>query len=182
MKMKILAFTGMPFSGKTEAVKLAKNRGIPIIRMGDMIWREVENQGLELSDKNVGLVASKMREKFGKNIWAKKTLEEIRSMGEIEFIVIDGIRNIEEIDLFKNSLGKDFILIAIQAPEEIRYKRALTRNRRDDSKDLTMIKDRDKRELNWGLGEVIASADIVVSNENSIDSFKKNINNILKVL
>ena len=78
MKMKILAFTGMPFSGKTEAVKLAKNRGIPIIRMGDMIWREVKNQGLELSDKNVGIVASKMREKFGKNIWAKKTLEEIK--------------------------------------------------------------------------------------------------------
>ena len=66
--MKILAFTGMPCSGKTEAVKVAKEMDIPVIRMGDAVWREVKHQGLELNDKNVGDVANNMREKHGKYI------------------------------------------------------------------------------------------------------------------
>ena len=33
--MQVLAFAGMPFSGKSEAVKIAKEMDIPIIRMGE---------------------------------------------------------------------------------------------------------------------------------------------------
>ncbi|HEC81032.1 MAG TPA: hypothetical protein ENI42_01220, partial [Thermoplasmatales archaeon] len=38
--MKTIAFTGMPGSGKTEAVKIAKELEIPVIRMGDCVWEE----------------------------------------------------------------------------------------------------------------------------------------------
>ena len=180
--MHVLAFAGMPFSGKTEAVKIAKGMDIPVIRMGDMIWEEVRNQGLELSDKNVGTIASQMREKHGKDIWARRTLEKIKLIGKIESIVIDGIRNIEEIDVFKRNLGKNFIVIAVEASDKTRQKRALTRNREDDSKDLQKIKDRDKRELDWGLGTVIASADTVVLNEGSIECFRRQIREIFERL
>ena len=179
---KIFAFAGMPFSGKSEAVKIAKEMGIPVIRMGDMVWIEVKNRGLKLSYRNVGFIASKMREKHGKDIWAKRTLEEIKSMRKIETIVIDGIRNVEEIDFFKRNLGKNFITIVIEASDRIRQQRALNRNREDDSKNLKKIKERDKRELEWGLGDVIASADIVVSNEDNIDDFRKQIKVILEEL
>ena len=43
--MKIIAFTGMPASGKSEAVQLAKDKGIPVIRMGDLVWEETRRQG-----------------------------------------------------------------------------------------------------------------------------------------
>ncbi|HIG99167.1 MAG TPA: AAA family ATPase, partial [Thermoplasmata archaeon] len=43
--MKIIAFTGMPASGKSEAVQLAKDKGIPVIRMGDLVWEETQRQG-----------------------------------------------------------------------------------------------------------------------------------------
>ena len=176
----MLAFAGMPFSGKTEAVKIAKGMNIPAIRMGDMIWEEVRNRGLELSDKNVGTIASRMREKHGKDIWARRTLEKIKSIGEIESIVIDGVRNIEEIDVFKKNLGENFIVIAVEASDKTRQKRALTRSREDDSKDIQKIKDRDKRELSWGLGTAIASADTVVLNEGSIEGFRRQIREILE--
>jgi len=124
--MKILAFTGMPFSGKSEAVKTAKEMNIPIIRMGDIIWEEVENRELELNDKNVGTIASQMREEHGKDIWARRTLEKIKSVENMNFIVIDGIRNVEEIDLFKKYLEGNFVVVAVEASDETRQKRALT--------------------------------------------------------
>ena len=180
--MKIIAFAGMPFSGKTEAVKIAKNMKFPVVRMGDMVWDEVNNRGLKLNNKNVGTIANQMREKHGQDIWALKTINKIKSMGKIESIIIDGIRNIEEIDTFKRELGKNFVVVAVETSDKTRQKRALKRGRKDDSKDIKKVKERDQRELRWGLGSAIASADIVVSNEGSIDGFRKHIKETLERL
>ncbi len=170
----------MPFSGKSEAVKIAKEQNIPVIRMGDMIWNETKNRGLELSDKNVGMIANNMRKEHGMDIWAKKTLEKIRSIKDVDLLVIDGVRNIEEIEAFEKELGKNFLLIAVQVSDEERYKRALSRGRKDDSQDIKLVKKRDKRELSWGLGSVIASADIVISNEGPVEEFEQKINDLFK--
>ncbi|UCF12283.1 MAG: flagellar hook-basal body complex protein FliE [Thermoplasmatales archaeon] len=180
--MKIVAFTGMPCSGKSEAVRIAKDKGIQVIRMGDMIWAETKNQGLELNDKNVGEVANSMRDKYGKDIWARKTVDSIKTLNKSNRIVVDGIRNVEEIIFFKKELSSDFIVIAIDAPDKLRKKRALSRGRKDDSNDIKTIEERDKRELRWGIGEVIALADIVISNEGSIDEFRKRVKEFLQKL
>ncbi|MDH7506857.1 MAG: AAA family ATPase [Candidatus Thermoplasmatota archaeon] len=176
--MKIIAFTGMPFSGKSVAVKIAKDKGIMVVRMGDFVWEETKRQGKKLDDKNVSEVANSMRIKFGKNIWAKRTIEKIKSLGEKDLVIIDGIRSNEEIETFKKELGNDFILVAITASEKVRIQRAMLRKREDDSENLNDIKNRDRREIGWGLDSVIASADIVVSNEGSLEDFRKKITNM----
>jgi dephospho-CoA kinase len=176
--LKIIAFAGMPFSGKSEAVNIAKEQNIPVIRMGDMIWDETKNRGLELSDKNVGMIANNMRKEHGMDIWAKRTLEKIKSIKDVDLLVIDGVRNIEEIETFEKELGKNFLLIAVQVSDKERYKRAMFRGRKDDSQDINLVRERDKRELSWGLGSVIASADIVISNEGPVEKFKQKINEL----
>ena len=176
--MKVIAFAGMPFSGKSEAVKIAKDMNIPVIRMGDMIWEETKNRGLELTDENVGTIANNMRKEHGMDIWAKRTLDKIKSTKEAKILVIDGVRNIEEIETFEKELGEKFILIAVDVTDETRYKRAMNRGREDDSQDIKLIKERDKRELSWGLGNVIASADVVISNEGPVEVFKQKIKDL----
>jgi dephospho-CoA kinase len=166
--LKIIAFTGMPFSGKSEAVKIAKEKKIPIVRIGDIVWEETKKMGFTLNDKNVGEIANNMRKKYGMDIWAKKTIEIIKNIKNTNILVIDGVRNLEEIETFKRNLGNDFLLVAIQVTDELRYQRALNRNRKDDSKDLARIKERDNREISWGLNTVIASADVIISNEGSL--------------
>ena len=185
--MKIIAFTGMPFSGKTEAIQIARENNLDVIRMGDMVWEEVKKRNLKINDKNVGLVANEMREKYGKQIWAIKTFEKIIiKILPNKIILIDGIRSCEEVDYFKNVLGTKFILIAIISSDNLRYQRALTRMRRDDNNTLIKIMNRDKREINWGIKEVINKADIIVSNNGSLLEFKlkieKIINNLLKTI
>jgi dephospho-CoA kinase len=180
--MKIIAFTGMPASGKSEAVQLAKDKGIPVIRMGDMVWEETKRQGKPLDDKNVGEIANSMREKHGMDIWAKRTVEKIRSLKQSPLLVIDGVRNVEEIEYFKKELGMDFLVIAIDAPDELRRKRAISRGRADDSKNLKDLEERDKREIRWGLQKVIANADIIISNNGSLEDFKKQVLTVFKKL
>jgi len=123
-----------------------------------------------------------MRQKHGKNIWAKRTIEKVKLMNKADSIVIDGVRNIEEIDVFKKELGKDFVVIAIEVSDETRHSRAMNRDRKDDSKDINKIKERDQRELGWGLGNLIASADIIVTNEGNVDDFRKHVKDVLKDL
>ena len=178
--MKIIAFTGMPCSGKTEAVEVAKTLGLPVIRMGDMVWEEVKQQGLELNDENVGAIADSMRKKQGKNIWAKRTIDKITSLNITNKIIVDGIRNIEEVDLFKKELCNNFVLIAIIASDEVRKKRSLLRQRKDDSNDLRKIEERDKREIKWGIKDLISTADIIISNEHSINDFRREVKKVLE--
>ena len=56
------------------------------------------------------------------------------------------------------------------------------RGRQDDSLDIQKIKQRDERELSWGLGEVIDSADIVISNEDSIEELRKRVEDFFSSL
>ncbi len=178
--MRVIAFTGMPFSGKSEAVRIAKEMKIPVIRMGDMIWEETQKRGLELTDNNVGMIANNMRKEHGMDIWAKRTLNQLKKYEKSDILIIDGVRNKEEIVTFEKELGKDFLLIAVHVSDEIRYKRAINRGRKDDSKDIDLIKERDKRELAWGLLNVIESADIVISNEGEIKEFQNKVKELLK--
>jgi len=73
----VIAFTGMPGAGKSEAVLIAKEMGYPVFRIGDCVMEEVKSRGLPLDDKNVGSIATEMRRKFGFDIWAKRTYEKI---------------------------------------------------------------------------------------------------------
>jgi dephospho-CoA kinase len=177
--MKIIAFTGMPFSGKTEAVKVTCKMKINVIRMGDLVWEEVKKRDLELNDKNVGFIANKMRKLYGNNVWAIKTIEKIKLNNKSNLIVVDGIRNIEEVDIFKEKLDKDFTLIAIVSNDELRYNRGLKRGRKDDSSNIKILKKRDEREIKWGIKKVIESADIVVKNDGALKDFKKKIIDII---
>ncbi len=178
--MKVIAFTGMPASGKSEAVQLATDKGIPVVRMGDLVWEETKRQGQPLDDKHVGQVANEMRKQHGMDVWAVRTVERINSFKKSSMVVIDGVRNMEEIDHFKKVLGPDFLVVAIDAPDEMRRKRAITRGRTDDSKDLKDLEERDKREIRWGLQKVIADADIVIPNNGTIDAFRKRVATVMQ--
>ena len=177
--MKVVAFTGMPFSGKSEAVNTMKEKGIPVVRMGDFVWEEVQQRGLPLTDGNVGKIAQEMRETQGMDVWAKKTLIVVKQLGNVDLVVIDGIRNPEEVMTFKETLGREFMLIAITAPDSLRHQRALSRGRADDSREIERVKQRDQREREWGMEQVISSADEVIDNQGSLEDLRRKIETVI---
>ncbi|HEC89768.1 MAG TPA: dephospho-CoA kinase [Thermoplasmatales archaeon] len=191
--VKIIAFTGMPWSGKTEAVAVAREMNLPVFRMGDLVWEEVERQGLSVDAETVGRIANEMREKYSGDIWARRTCDKIKSMVDKmgsytesrdfnNIIIIDGVRSLDEVNYFKKFFGEDFIIIAIIASDEIRRQRALTRNRKDDADNILDIKKRDEREIKWGLPSVIEDADYVIRNEDTLKSFQIKIRKLLETI
>lgn len=181
--MKIIAFIGFPLSGKSTATKVAKELDIPVVVMGDVVRSEAAKRGLKLTDENLGKVANELRQKEGMDAIAKRCIPVIRQTAKDKGVVIvDGIRGIAEVERFKKEFGEDFILIYIDAPLELRYKRALERQRSDDIKSIEELKERDERELSWGMGEAIKIANFAIENTDDIKSFKEKIKDLLSQL
>lgn len=172
--MKIIGLTGMPGSGKGIFVETAKKKGWDVVRMGDTVWDFVKKKGLKINDENVGRVANEERKKIGYGIWAERTLPFIKN----KKTVIDGIRSVEEVNVFRKHF-QDFTLISIHSSPETRYRRIMSRKRIDDTFSKEKFDERDKRELSWGIGNVIALSDIVIINERGIDDFKVKVEEIL---
>lgn len=184
--MRIVAFTGMPGAGKSVAVEVAKARGIPVVRMGDLVWEEVQRRGLPLTDRNVGGIATEMRRSQGPEVWAVRTVERIRGLakqGKAELVVVDGVRNYEEVEAFRRLLGHDFVLVAIDAREESRHRRLLERKRPDDTHMTPEdVRRRDERELGWGLGKSIERADKRLANDGEMGAFRRRVEGLLQEL
>jgi len=170
---KVVAFTGMPGSGKTAAVKVAADRGVQVLRMGDAVWDEVRRRGLPLEAKVVGQVADEMRKTHGPGIWAKRTLEKVDP--DAKLVAIDGLRSLAEQKVFKAALGEDFILVHIHCPDELRLARIVERGREDDTTTREAFEDRDERELSWGLAEVLEEADVIISNHGTKEELRLNV-------
>lgn len=175
---KILAFVGMPASGKSAAASILGESGIKVINMGDVIREEVVRRGLEPTDINVGGVGTDLRKKEGKDIVAKRCIPKIQA-ADSEFLVVDGVRSLAEINCFKQAFGSDFTLVTIDAPIEIRFARVQARKRSDDMTDINALRVRDERELGWGMGEAIAAADIVIENMGTLEEFRKKVLNVV---
>jgi dephospho-CoA kinase len=162
--VRVVGFTGLPGSGKSFAAEVARVLGVPVVRMGDCVWDEVRARSLPLTDEHVGRVAHEMRERHGPAVWAQRTLEKVRKLGA-EQVAIDGIRSMAEVECFRAALGADFILVAIHASPATRHARLLTRAREDEAASEAAARERDRREMAWGLGEVMALADVLIVNE-----------------
>ncbi len=178
--MKVIAFVGYPLSGKSTAAEVAKEMGIPIVVMGDVVREEVAKRGLELTDENLGKVASELRMKEGMDAIAKRCIPKIREAArERGIVVVDGIRGIAEVERFKKVFGDDFILIAIESPIEIRFERARLRKRSDDVEKLEDLEERDRREERWGMREAMEIANFTVENTGDYEDFVDKIRQIL---
>lgn len=177
--MKILAFVGLPASGKSEGSKISRDMGITVVVMGEVVREEVEKRGLLPTDENVGNVANDLRKAEGDDAIAKRCIPRIKEKNT-NLIVVDGIRSMAEVERFKEVFSDDFKLIRTETQLEKRYHRIKKRGRSDDIYDLDELINRDKRELGWGLKEAMNSADVVLENEDTLKNFQDRVRETLE--
>lgn len=173
MSSKAILIVGMPGSGKDEFAEVARSMGIQVINMGDIVREYTANIGKEISES--GNVASEERNRYGKDIWAVRTIERITD----SLVVIEGIRNREEIDRFKRDMNIGLV-VGISSGRGIRYARLLRRGRGDDPRNTEEFENRENRELSWGIGQVLATADAYICNDGTIDEFRSKVRDFLR--
>ncbi|AFK22493.1 dephospho-CoA kinase [Pyrococcus sp. ST04] len=177
----IILLTGMPGSGKGEVAKAFQKRGIPVVSMGDAIREEADRRGIPRTPEGLKHVSLKVREELGPGAVAILTIPKIRKLLEIEpVVVIEGVRSPYEVEEFRREFSEEEILIlAVHSPPKIRFERLRKRGRSDDPKTWEEFVDRDKKELKFGIGEVIALADYMIVNDCSFDEFQRKIQEVV---
>ncbi len=169
----------MPGCGKEEFLRVALESGIAVIRMGDVVREHAVKAGVGDDDKSIGTFAHGERNINHPGIWAERTLEKMEHAGDT---VIDGVRSLEETEHFKNKLGDRLTVVAVLASPDIRFKRLVARGRGDAPTALREFRERDGRELGWGMGDLIARADHTLVNEGTLDEFREKTRKLLKKL
>ena len=174
MALEVIGIVGLHGSGKTEVTKTLAKFDVSSVRMGDVVWEEIKRRGQQINESAVAAVAEELRKREGLGAIAKRCVPLIESRGKGKrAIVVDGIRGIAEVDEFRRSFGDSFHLLAIWANERVRYSRIASRGRADDVLSLESFREKDRRELGWGLGEAFTLADFIIVNEGTLEEFHK---------
>ena len=197
---KVLVLTGLPGSGKSVASEIAESMEIPIIIMGNVIRRETAERGLEPNSKNIGMVATNLRETYGDDVVLQRIWPLIsEELKNNNLVLIDGMRSIAEKNALVELMGFEPEILAILASEDIRNARLIERKRSDDvnlkltknEKKLTTeineeknhaISERDIREKGWGVESLIEQAKYKIENQDSVDSFRIRVKALLERL
>ena len=175
--MRIMGVSGLPGSGKGFVSDIATEKGAMIVSMGDIIREEAKKRGESTKE-----TAKNLRKEHGQYIVAEMTIEKIKKLQEEGFessILVDGIRSQYEVKLFKKNFN-NFIIVSIFANPKLRFERIKSRKREDDTTDYDVFAERDQRELDFGIGNVISLSDKIIINESDIESFEQKIREFLE--
>jgi len=175
-RKKVISISGMPGAGKGVAAEAAKQLGIEVLVLGDVIREETQRRGLDPTPQNMGTVMLQVRDEEGPAAVANRLLSKIEERRS-DVVIVEGVRGPEELAELKSKF--EVVTVAIHASPKTRFQRLLSRGRSDDPKTWETFYERDNRELKVGLGHVIALADTVVVNEGTIAELQSSLKAIL---
>ena len=131
--------------------------------------------GVSSCATTTGGTGTRLRQEEGLSAIAGRCVPKLRAF-DADTAVVDGVRNIEEVHLFKEEFGEDFLLINIDSSTQNRLRRIQMRGRSDDKlMDEEALRIRDERELGWGMGESIQNADMTIDNNCSLEEFRDKV-------
>jgi len=171
----IIGLTGANASGKGEAASYLKSKSFEYYSLSDILREEADVRRIEPSRENLIKLGNELREKNGPSVLADAVVKKIKNKNNY---VIDSIRNPFEIKVLRKLKG--FILVGVDAPLKIRFKRAISRNRPGDSETLEEFVEKERREniansTNQQLENCLRLADVLIINNSSLKDFHKKI-------
>ena len=175
----VIGVVGMPGTGKSLVDEVALAMGFEVVNMGDVVREEAKSRGLQPTRENLTKIMFELREKNGQGVIAGKCVPKILQSSK-QVIVVDGLRSIHEVEEFRKNFPR-FRVLCVHASPETRFRRLFGRGRSDDPAHWTTFVDRDLKELQIGIGSVIALSDFVLSNEGTIRQFKTKVRRFFRI-
>jgi dephospho-CoA kinase len=176
--MRVIGTVGLAGSGKGEFAEVAREAGVPVVTMGDVIRAECRDRGLDPADHH-GEVARALREEHGPAAIAERSLPLIReALEDHDVVLVDGLRSGVEVDAFEDAFGDAFSLVSVEAPYDVRDERITDRGR--DNTERETLAERDARELGFGMGRAMDRADLVVENVDSLERLRERARTVIE--
>ena len=173
----IICITGMPGSGKSELSIMLKRRGFEEFEMSSIPREQMRDKGIPINNETLRNYSMELRKKYGFDIVAKELIKKIKKSRHAN-IVIAGVRSDAELKLFRKHL-KNLYVIALIAPQKVRYRRLINRGHEDDFETHREFEWREKKEKAYGMESAIDAADFVISNTGTLKELGKNLDIVL---
>src|SRR3989344_5991426 len=165
----IIGLVGTIASGKGEVASYLKSMGFEYYSFSDILREEAEKRGLQQTREGLQKLGNALRREFNnEGILAKRLLAKIKT----KKAALDGVRNLVELAELRKA--NSFYLIAIDAPQKLRFERMQKRKRKGDPaafEDFKKIDDAENKGISKGqeINACIAEADFKISNTGTID-------------
>ncbi|MFB0564981.1 MAG: AAA family ATPase [Candidatus Aminicenantaceae bacterium] len=175
--MRLIGLTGTNGAGKGVVAAYLVKKGFSYFSLSDLIRDEVRKKGEEVSRNNLIKMGNHLREKFGADILARLVKKRIKGKA-----VIDSIRNPKEVEFFRRQ--KDFILVAVDAPVKVRYKRAKRRGREESASNYQEFIRKEQEEMtNSEKGQQLHNcmnmADVTIINDGTLEDLHQKVEALL---
>ena len=173
---KIIALVGLAGSGKSSAVEYLTEKGFPKIYFGGVIYKAMDEAGIEKTWDNQQKFREEIRRREGKDFVIKRVIKNIHDLinaGQNK-IVLDGLYTWSEYKFLKHDFPGQVVVIAIVTPKHLRYQRMIKRAERPmqphevDQRDWSEIENLEK-------GGPIAIADYFIINDGSLEQLHQKI-------
>jgi len=179
--VKVVAFVGLAGSGKSSAVDYLTAKHIPKIYFGGVIYKAMEQAGIEITWDSQKKFREEIREKEGKDFVVKRAIKEAHDLiaaGQHR-IVLDGLYSWSEYKILKHEFPGSMTVIAVVTPKHERKARMAKRPERPMTSQE--VDERDWAEIeNLEKGGPIAIADYFVHNDKDIDWLNKQLGEVLR--
>ncbi|NIO48667.1 MAG: AAA family ATPase [Candidatus Aminicenantes bacterium] len=174
---RIIGLTGTNSAGKGEVAAYLEKKGYTYFSLSDLIREELRKIGKEVTRDNLIKMGNELREKGGHDILARRVMKKIKDKS-----VIDSIRNPREVEYLRKQ--RDFILVAVDAPVDLRYERARLRGRAESASTLEEFVKKEAeemtdREKGQQLHNCMKMADFLVINDGSLKDLHQKVEELL---
>lgn len=178
----IIGMTGSIAAGKETLTKFLREKGFRYYLTSDLLKDELTRRGMEITRENMQNLGDEWRGKYGAEALMKMLLDKI---DRNENSILDSIRNPKEAGFLRNHLDH-FIMVAVDAPQGIRFNRMLARGKESDPKiwnEFLKVDERDRGDptnpLGQQVGRCIQMADYVLINDGTLQDFMNKIESLL---
>jgi dephospho-CoA kinase len=177
--MKIIGICGQPASGKDTVADFFVSKGFTHLSLGDTLREEMRKQGLPVDRARMSVFAADAKKSRGMAYLAELAAAKVSDKS-----IISGIRGMAEVEFFRRQFGTDFILLAVDAPLETRYARALMRDRAGDNisfEEFRRIEDHERSAVSGAqeVDKVIALADLTIDNSGPMEALAAKLEPLL---
>ncbi len=174
----IVGLTGKNAAGKGEVGLILKRHGYEYLSLSDILRETAAARGIAPSREVLIQLGRELRERGGPGVLAQKTIVKLAGGP----YVIDSIRNPAEVTFLKAE--GSFVLFAVDAPPDVRFKRAQSRGRAENAPTLPKFLELEEREnstspLAQQLNQTLELADHTIVNDRTLKELEKEVQRLL---
>lgn len=171
--IRLVGLTGTNGAGKGEVAAYLTKKGYAYFSLSDVIRDELKQKGEDITRNSLIKMGNYLRQTYGADVLARRVMEKVEGKA-----VIDSIRNPMEVRYLKQQ--KNFVLLAVDAPVEVRFQRVQARGRVESAATLEEFIAKEREEMGEDesgqqLQACIRMADIQVINDGSLESLHKKL-------